>query len=233
MSKKDGLKVNRMSKSNTSKQSNKGLQKFTDFEKIKTTDEFLQLKETEPEKLAELQDFLVKRVNEEVQAKGDIDKYFNRLETLIALRRPDIIEDTKRYRYQLNRRLIEAYLHNTIINTRLLPTQSEIATATGLSRVTVAKHLKDGAGAQYFKEELETYKLLTPMVLNALYKIGLEDKNVKALTAFLDYSRDGASGAIKQQTNYIQINNTRIDEATINQLPDETRLQIENLILSR
>jgi len=221
-----------MSKSNTGKQSNKGLQKFTDFEEIKTEEEFLHLHKTEPTKLAQIQNWLIERVNEETKVKGEIDKYFNRLEKVIAIVYPNEIETCKRMRYKQNQNLIQGYIHNTIIKTRLLPSQTEIASETGLSRVTVAKHLKEGAGAKFFKEEIETYKILTPIVLNALYKIGLEDKNVKALTAFLDYSRD-TSGGIRQQNNYIQINNTKIDEATINQLPDATRLQIENLILQR
>lgn len=221
-----------MSKSNTGKQSNKGLQKFTDFENIKTEEEFLELQKKDPTKLDQIPNWLISRINEETQKKGEIDKYFNRLEKVVAIITPNQIESCKRMRYNQNQRLIQSYIHNTIIETRILPSQTDIAFNTGLSRVTVAKHLKEGAGAQFFKDELETYKLLTPFVLNALYKIGLEDKNVKALTAFLDYSR-ASSGGIKQQNNYIQINNTKIDEATIDRLPDETRLQIENLILQR
>jgi hypothetical protein len=220
-----------MRKNNTSKQSNKSLQKFTDFEEIKTEEEFLHLHKTEPTKLAQIQNWLIQRVNEETKVKGEICKYFNRLEKVICITYPNEIENCKRMRYQQNQSIIEGYIHNTIIKTRLLPSQTEIATETGLSRVTVAKHIKEGAGAKFFKEEIETYKILTPMVLNALYKIGVEDKNVKALTAFLDYSRD-TSGGIRQQNNYIQINNTKIDEATINQLTPETRIEIEKLIIN-
>ena len=71
---------------------------------------------------------------------------------------------------------------------------------------------------------------MTGNVLNALYKIGIRENNIKALKFFLDYVKEPSPTVIKEQNNYLQINNTRIDEVTVNQLPDAARLQIETII---
>jgi hypothetical protein len=57
----------------------------------------------------------------------------------------------------------------------------------------------------------------------------MERNDLKAMRTFLDYFKDGPT-SIKQQNNYLQFNNTRIDEVTVNELPEEARIQIESII---
>lgn len=219
-----------------SKQGNKGLQKFTDFEVIKTKDAMLKLWQEEPEEYKKLGGWIVDKLNEGVREEnpeeGIVDKFYNRLELYYSIHRLDVVEDTRRARWQLNRNLIENALHEAITKKNRLPTQCEIALKTGLSRVSVAKHLKEGFKSDGYTEEMEAYKIMTPKVLNAMYKLALEQNNLKAMKSFLDYFKDNSSGLTKinQQTNYLQINNTRIDEITVKELPEAARLQIENII---
>jgi biotin operon repressor len=111
-----------------------------------------------------------------------------------------------------------------------LPTNTQISTATGLSRVTIDKHLKENGVSIHKIEELDKYKLLNSIAINRLYKIGMTENNTKALKMFIDYTGEPKKTTINN--NYIQINNTRIDSLLIDQLPEETRNQIEALILN-
>jgi hypothetical protein len=54
-------------------------------------------------------------------------------------------------------------------------------------------------------------------------------ENTKALKMFIDHTGEPKKTVINN--NHIQINNTRIDSLLIDQLPMETRNQIEALIL--
>ena len=58
----------------------------------------------------------------------------------------------------------------------------------------------------------------------------MNENNLKALKLFIDYTGEPKQTTINN--NYIQINNTRIDSLLIDQLPMETKNQIEALILN-
>lgn len=218
--------------SNISKQSNT-LQRFTIYEALKTKQGMIALREEDPEEFNKLGSWIVDKLNEGIIAKDKepevIDKYYNRLEIFYSIDKPEIIEETRRARWQLNRNLIETTIHNSIVSKNRLPTHSEIKDATGLSRVTVAKHFKEGLRAENYKEEIEGYKLMSLKVINAIYKLAMESNDLKAMRTFLDYFKEGPMN-IKEQNNYLQFNNTRIDEVTVNELPIEVRLEIEDII---
>jgi hypothetical protein len=222
-----------MIKEKQSKQSNKGLQKFTNYETLQSKEEMAALWSRDLEEFNKFGSWIVDKLNEGISATEKepevVDKYYKRLELFYSIARPDLIEETRRTRWQLNRSLIETTIHNSIVSKNRLPTHSEIVIATGLSRVTVAKHFKEGLKADNYKEELEGYRLMSLKVLNAMYKIAMERNDLKAMRTFLDYFKDGPT-SIKQQNNYLQFNNTRIDEVTVNELPEEARIQIESII---
>lgn len=221
----------------TSKQSNKGLQTFTDFDSLKSREAMLQFKEERPNEFEKLGQWLVNKLNEGLTAtapeSGVVDKFFKRLENYYSIYKPEILEENRRSQWQINKSRIEKAINSSILNNNRLPSHCEIAEETGLSRVTVGKHLKEGFGSENYKEEIESYKIMTPRILNAMYKMAIEQSNLKAMKIFLDYFKDGNSSTvstIKQQNNYLQFNNTRIDEVTVNNLPEEARLQIEGII---
>jgi len=221
-----------MKKNNTSKQDNKSLQKFTKFESLKTKEQFLELKTLKPKIFLEVEDWIYTKVTEAQVKREKIDYYLNKLEALTEAKEPEKLENFKRQRYQTNRLLIETAIHNKLLEADRLPTHSEIAQSSGISRTTVSKHLSEGAGHEYNREIAETHKILSSKILNKLYIIGMNG-DVKALKVYLDYIKDkDQTSAIRQQNNYIQINNTKIDEATINQLTPETRIEIEKLIIN-
>lgn len=218
-----------------STQDNIGLQKFTDFEALKTKEDFIQLLEEAPQEFDNVAKWVIKRLNEELNSgdpgSAQVDKYYNRFERLIEVKDPESLPEIRRDRWRVNQRKIEAKLHNFLFDEHRLPTNEELSSKTGLSRVTINKHLKEGAGASIFKEDMEVYRLLTSKAMAKLYTLGIENNDVRALKVFLDYFKDNSSTTpVKTQNNYLQINNTRIDEFIVNLLPDEARLQIETIL---
>jgi hypothetical protein len=109
-----------------------------------------------------------------------------------------------------------------------LPTNTEISTATGLSRVTVIDHIKGNSLSMFKAEQREQYKVLRSNAINELYFLGFAYQNVKALKLFIEITQDENNTVVN---NFIQINNTKIDTVLIDKLPAETRKQIETLIL--
>jgi hypothetical protein len=101
--------------------------------------------------------------------------------------------------------------------------------------VSVFHHLEAGLAGGFMQEHLKMYESLTVDVLQLLYMQALEGSPAAAkiyIDSVLKISQlNQAPGTtIRQQNNYVQVNNTRIDEMTINQLPDTAREQIEAII---
>ena len=225
-----------------SNQSNKGLQKFTDFEKLKTVEEFTELLETDKGKFDELVSWLQVKVNEATNKKEpedcEIDRYFNRIEKILPLAYPQknieeektVLQNLRRDRWYINDSIIKNYINKQLLEYSYLPNNTDISKATGLSRVTIDKHIKENGASIYRTDEIDKYKMLNNNAINRLYKIGMNENNLKALKMFIDYTGDPKKTTINN--NYIQINNTRIDSLLIEQLPYDTRNQIEALILN-
>ena len=216
------------------------LQKFTDFEEIKTKEQFIELKKSDEIKFEELFQWLTNKVNELINIakpeEGELDRYFNRLEKAMELRKfaetPEgnekIIARFRRDRWYINEAKIKHCIHTQLRENCYLPNNTQIATETGLSRVTVDKHLKANGLNNHKKEEFNKYELLNSMALNKLYQIGMNHSNTKALTSFINFTNP-PKGTVNN--NFIQINNTKIDNLIIENLPENVRLQIEALIL--
>jgi len=216
----------------------KGLQKFTEFDKVKTLEDFKKLQETAPEKLKEVQSWLQEKLTELINREPppthcEIDMYYIRLFECLEARGESeyLIGLYKRDRWYLNEGLIKQYIHNTLVTKRYLPTNTEISNKTGLSRVTVNKHIKGNSLSEYKAEDRDKYRILNGTALNQLYYLAFQNGDVKALKMFIDLTKETAEGCGSVNTNYIQINNTRIDNVLIGKLPTETRQKIETLIL--
>jgi hypothetical protein len=101
------------------------------------------------------------------------------------------------------------------IQHRQIPTIKDIAEETGLSRVTVIKHLK------------EYYDILAKIYSYAY------DGNMKAAKIFMDATTEpDESNFANQQNNYIQFNNIRITAEQLNQLPIEKQQQLQSIFTS-
>lgn len=216
----------------------KGLQRFTDFESVKTKEDFLKFKEKEPKRIELLIGYLYKKLNEvknnPVKIEGEIDKYFNRiLRFKEANNDEDYVIRLKRERWYINETQINVFVNNYLAKYRFIPSTTEIAVETGLSRVTIQKHLNERKGNEYYNEQTETLRGLTNSVLCQLYKIGIESSNVKALKVFVDYFKEPSQTIPSQtntQNNYIQINGLTISQEQIGKLKPDKLIEIEKLL---
>lgn len=145
------------------------------------------------------------------------------------------VKDIKRQDWENNNQSIKAAIRNQIIEKRGFPHINTIAEKTKLSRVTVYKHLEAGLAGDFMDEHLKMYEYLTIDLFQLLYMQAIEGSPAAA-KVYIDsmlkvqQMRNPPAPTIRQQNNYVQVNNTRIDELTINQLPDTARVQIEQII---
>jgi len=143
--------------------------------------------------------------------------------------------DVRRQDWNNHHISIISAIRNHLINEDYgqLPNLTTIAEKTKLSRQTVSEHLKEGISNKFYQERFKHLEYLTGDVLGKLYKLAIQG-NVSAARVFLDSTLKAAQAPatnIKQQNNYIQINNTRIDEVTVNELPEAARIEIENIVM--
>jgi len=201
----------------------KSLQKFTEFGKIRTKDDFALLdKDTKTEFLK----YLLTEYHDSDKGDGDIanrDKVVELLKNLF----PDFYnKNVKNVLWSSNHVRICTFIDQYISEHCLMPSSDQIANGVNLSRQTVSKHLKTFT-SELYEAEMDKHRYMTSNVLTKLYKIGLGG-NVGAFKVYLDFI--SKSAIVKKQTNYIQINNTRIDEVTINGLPDDAKRKIEEIV---
>ncbi|OYX85130.1 MAG: hypothetical protein B7Y83_05925 [Flavobacteriales bacterium 32-34-25] len=218
----------------------KSLQKFTDYSSIKTLAQFQELFDKDPAEhqkcILWLQAELNKVVNLEKPKDKDIDKYFNLCEKAITVNGycpPDKVdfvkEDFKNQRWNANEYLIVKILHSFTKDNSRIPTVLEIAQQTGLSRTTVHKHLLESDYTTSHKHESkEVLGKLRDKALGMIYAIGMQYNDIKTLSKFVELTTEKEPKNIK---NYIQVNNTKIDNHFIENLPSEAQRQIEEIIL--
>lgn len=118
------------------------------------------------------------------------------------------------------------------ITNRQIPTLKEIAEETGLSRVTVAKHLKEYYDSETFKEKENVYKFLREKLLTRVYSYAYEG-NMRAAKIFIEASdqrQELKTEIHNQQNTFLQINGTIITLAQLNSLPIEKQRKIQKIL---
>ncbi len=114
-----------------------------------------------------------------------------------------------------------------------MPTKNELAESTGLSRQTIHKHLKEYATHPLYEGYIEQFKFMAPKVLAKVYKFAING-DIRACRLYFDIL--GANGLtanytlIKNQNNYIQINNTVLSQENIRSLTPEQLNIIEEVL---
>jgi hypothetical protein len=219
----------------------KSLQKFTDYSSIKTLEQFQELFDKDPADHQKCIDWLQSELNKVVNQEKPkdsttIDKYFNLCEKAISVdgyflpnRAEERKEEFKNQRWNANEFLIVKTLHAFTKNNSRTPTVLEIAHETGLSRTTVHNHLLESNYTKTHKQESkEALSKLRDKALGIIYSIGVRNSDVKALSRYVELTTEKEPKNVK---NYIQINNTKIDNHFLENLPAEAQRQIEEIIL--
>jgi hypothetical protein len=115
-----------------------------------------------------------------------------------------------------------------------MPSQSYIAEATGLSRKTVHKHMDTFSASTARKSMTNSFGMMKDVVLAQILKAAIHG-DLKAAKLYMEASKTLSGQEDKpqkgaKQNNYLQINNTIINQQIIQQLKPEQLHRIEEII---
>ena len=154
-------------------------------------------------------------------------------EDFLAKIEPILTPETKSDIWENNHLAISEAIADNIRVHGFMPTQTEIAGYTGLSRQTVAKHLKEYKTQPEFIQQAQQFTFMAPQLLANVYKFAL-DGDIRAARLYFEII--GAKTTQPQNTlpsaqnNYIQINNTILSQQNLASLTAEQLNQIEGII---
>jgi hypothetical protein len=155
----------------------KSLQKFTVSELLKkdtiTKEDFEKLSNDEQTELFELFN------NKFQESKGTTkDKLLKQAWEIIPT-------NIKNALWEMNHNNIIAHIHNGIVQENKMPTIIHLEKATGLSRQTISKHLKEFKEHDLYKEHQAQFKILGTSILRKLFSLAMNG-NVQACKIYLD-----------------------------------------------
>ncbi|HXP52955.1 MAG TPA: hypothetical protein VN922_23625 [Bacteroidia bacterium] len=146
------------------------------------------------------------------------------------------MDTTQNEQWERNHVLISLYISTCLEKAGRIPSKAEIAKATGLSRLTVHKHIKDSKQNPLFEEQEEEFKMVKDRLMGMLYQMAMKHGNVNAVRLFFEASgivgnaKTVNKNIIENQHNYIQINETRLSQDEIKKLSPERLKQLEELL---
>lgn len=157
----------------------------------------------------------------------ELDKFIDKFNPLI-------IEDLKNQLWEKNHVIITQTISHHLSHYNFMPTKSQIAEATGISRQTIHKHLIEYNSHPLFIERAEQFKFMGERVMSRVLESALSG-DTKAARLYFDMlgqsKQPGNSNtSIKNQNNYIQINGTVLSQDIIKQLSPEQLNQIEEIV---
>jgi hypothetical protein len=222
------------------------LQRFTDFNKLnveEASNMLIQHLEQFPNDRDDLIDMVLEELNKELN-KNYVKSVFsndevprinrNKVEKIMKIFKlvfgKPKHNHIKRQIYTSNHLRISEAIQNCVIHHNRVPLINDLAVETGLSRTTIYKHLKDINLRLYTENENALNKVLIEKALAKLYKIGIEENNITALTSFIKFNQEQQPN---NQTNYIQINNLRITQEQIIALPDDKAKDLIEILLAK
>lgn len=161
-------------------------------------------------------------------AKGvDKDKFYEKIDGIMS-------SENRNERWENNHKSISWAISTHMSEYHIMPPVQAIADKTELSRQTVYKHLKEYNAHPLFIESQERHKVMHGKLLARLYSFAFNG-NVKAAKLYFELTGGmpqptSNNTVIGQQNNYIQINNTVVNQDTVKQLTSEQLNQIERII---
>lgn len=134
--------------------------------------------------------------------------------------------DTKKTIWDYNHAAILKGIDELTKETIRFPSTTELQERTGLSRTTIARHLREYKTSPQFHQQQENLTLMRENILARVYVLASKG-DTKAMKVFLE-ATGAQSGRVRNQTNYIQYNSLRITEEDLKRLPDE---KLEKLLM--
>ena len=186
-----------------------------------TTADIAGLTQTERQHLAETCTEMLRQLN-----GTERDSFLQRIDLIIPA-------GTKSDIWEHNHSAITGAVSKLMGRHGLMPTKSDIAEETGLSRQTVAKHFKEYKRHPDFTGQMEQFKFMAPSLLAGVYRQALKG-DIRAAKLYLQIAgateKQQAGTVVNEQNNYIQVNNTILSQENLERLTADQLNQIESII---
>jgi hypothetical protein len=134
--------------------------------------------------------------------------------------------DTRNQIWEYNHQQITNAMAEYMGANGTMPTRTQLANITGLSRQTIHKHLKDYSTHPQYKAQLEQFRFMAHKVLATVCNKALAGDMQAAKLLFT------LTGLVPtQQVNpTVQINDTQLSQETVEQLSPEQKVAIEMIV---
>lgn len=163
------------------------------------------------------------------QSKGtERDKFFNKIE-------PITTDETKNQLWEVNQNKITWAISTLMQEYGRMPTKTEIASKTDLSRQTIYKHLKEYAKHPQYLALIEQFRFMTAKVLAKVFQFAVNGDTAAAklylsTMGCQNHGQSSGDTLIQNQNNFIQINGRVLNQETIKLLKPEQLDTIENIL---
>jgi hypothetical protein len=162
-------------------------------------------------------------------AQEDRDLFLNKIDDALA-------NDNKRDLWEQNHFRILGSIDKITRKYNRFPSRSELSRDTGLSRVTIGKHLKQYLNSEAYQEKREEYIIMREALLARVYKLAVDHDDTRATKLFLEATAQMEQPANvnirNQQNNFIQINGLSITQQQLEQLPVEKQQQLKDILFA-
>jgi hypothetical protein len=207
----------------------KSLQKFTESEK--KINDLLLLKQITLQDIKSLTEaersLLEVAINEKINTSKGVEKeqFLNKIE-------PITTDESKNVQWEINHNQITWAISTLMQEYGRMPTKTELAIKTELSRQTIHKHLKEYHLHPEYVLQIDQLKFLASRVLAKVFHFAVTG-DMKAAKLYLNFfgqnniEQKQNNTLIQNQNNYIQINEYRISQDEIQNLSQH---QIKTII---
>jgi hypothetical protein len=214
------------------KSSKESLQRLTDAEE--KAHKMLRKAKVEIEDIKGLSDKEIKVflavVNRQLkELKGEaLDELYEKIDLLRT-------EEDKNRTWERNHHTITWAISTLMQEYGRMPTASEIAQKSELSRQTVHKHLKEYAKDERYLETVEQFRFMSSKVLARVFKFAVNG-DMRAAKLYFEVAGNLGKQSpapvpiTNTQNNYIQVNQVRLSQESIEQLPADQLSQLEALL---
>jgi len=142
---------------------------------------------------------------------------------------------TKNQLWEFNHNQITWAISTLLQEYGRMPSKTEIATKTDLSRQTVHKHFKEYATNPLYLEQIEQFRFMSSKVLAKVFYFAVNGDIGAAklyfnVMGFINNVQAPNNTLIQNQNNYIQINGTVLSQDTIKTLSPEQLNSIETIL---
>lgn len=149
---------------------------------------------------------------------------------------PILHPESKRQIWENNHIMIKIALENHVKQFGSMPTRTQLAAMTGISRQSIGEHIKAFEKNEHYHAQQEQHKIASEQLLDAVLQKAFKG-DMRAAQMYFNLTKPktapattGKRTVVQNQNNYIQINNTVLSQDKLNQLTPEQLTAIEGII---